>query len=58
MTFALKYSSFTSKMRRLRHVYSMLSNLEKEELEPNLTLHNILLDIQTTVTTLLKRAKV
>lgn len=49
---------FTSQMRRLRHIYSMLQNLEKEGLEPNLTVNNILLDIRLVVEAFIKRTKV
>ena len=50
--------AFTAQMRRLRHIYSMLNNLEKENLEPNLTTHNILLDIRLVVEGLIRKAKV
>jgi hypothetical protein len=48
----------TSQWRRLRHVYSMLSNLEKEGIDSSLATHNMLLDIRIVVETLIKKARV
>jgi hypothetical protein len=51
-------SILTDQKRRLRHIYALLNSMEKEGVTPDITIHNMLLDIRTAVEFLIKKAKV
>jgi hypothetical protein len=40
---------FRLRMQKLRHVYTMLENLQKEEIAPDASLHLIITDIKKVV---------
>jgi hypothetical protein len=50
-------SIFTDQKRRLRHIYALLNSIEKAGVTPDITIHNLLLDIRTTVEFLIKKAR-
>jgi hypothetical protein len=43
------HGSFRHKMQRLRTIYTQLERLQKEEIKPDQTVHNIMCDIDKVV---------